>query len=200
MINRMPSSLLHGKTPYECLYGKPPRYEDIKVFGCLCFAHKASRDKDKFKEGSRKCVFVVYPFGKHGWKLYDLDSGEFFVSRDVVFTETSFPYDDIAVASGDATTLPVAQETNIMCCESPLLESRGSVEVEVAVTPTVEDSTEAETTEASAKPSDVVVVRKRGAESSNRECSGGTTRERTSSLTTVHKTQRLCSIQLPMSQ
>ena len=44
-----------------------------------------------------------------------------------------------------------------MCCESPLLESRGSVEVEVAVTPTVEDSTEAETTEASAKPSDVVV-------------------------------------------
>ena len=98
VINRTPSSLLHGKTPYECMHGKPPRYEDIKVFGCLCFAHKASRDKDKFKERSRKCVFVGYPFGKHGWKLYDLDSGELFVSRDVVFTETSFPYDDIAVA------------------------------------------------------------------------------------------------------
>ena len=26
-----------------------------------------------------------YPFGKKGWKVYDLDSRELFVSRDVVF-------------------------------------------------------------------------------------------------------------------
>jgi len=35
---------------------------------------------------------VGYPFGKKEWKVYDLDSGELFVSRDVVFFEDILPY------------------------------------------------------------------------------------------------------------
>ena len=90
VINRTPSSLLKGKTPYEILYGKAPVYTDMKTFGCLCFAHNMQRDKDKFKARSRKCVFVGYPFGKRGWKLYDLEKHEFFISRDVEFNESIF--------------------------------------------------------------------------------------------------------------
>ena len=30
-------------------------------------------------------VFLGYPFSKKGWKLYDLDSREFFVFRDVKY-------------------------------------------------------------------------------------------------------------------
>lgn len=63
-INRTPSRILHGKTPYEILYGKPPSYAEIKVFGSLCFIHKASRDKDKFGERSRRCIFWDIPLGK----------------------------------------------------------------------------------------------------------------------------------------
>ena len=48
LINRTPSKVLQGKSPYECLYEKRPTYDDIKMFGCLSFAHKARRDKDKF--------------------------------------------------------------------------------------------------------------------------------------------------------
>lgn len=33
-----------------------------------------------------------YPYGKKGWRLYDLDSGEYFESRDVVFCENEFPF------------------------------------------------------------------------------------------------------------
>lgn len=33
-----------------------------------------------------------YPHGKKGWKLYDLETGEFFVSRDVKFYENEFPF------------------------------------------------------------------------------------------------------------
>uniref|UniRef100_A0A803MMN7 Uncharacterized protein n=1 Tax=Chenopodium quinoa TaxID=63459 RepID=A0A803MMN7_CHEQI len=33
-----------------------------------------------------------YPHGKKGWKLYDLDTGEIFVSRDVKFFENEFPF------------------------------------------------------------------------------------------------------------
>lgn len=33
-----------------------------------------------------------YPYGKKGWRLYDLDSGEYFESRDAVFCENEFPF------------------------------------------------------------------------------------------------------------
>ncbi|KAJ9567088.1 hypothetical protein OSB04_003054 [Centaurea solstitialis] len=48
--------------------------------------------QDKFAPRSRKCVFIGYPHGKKGWKLYDLGTGEIFVSRDVKFHENEFPF------------------------------------------------------------------------------------------------------------
>ena len=33
-----------------------------------------------------------YPFGKKGWRLYDLESKVFFVFRDVKFIEDVFPF------------------------------------------------------------------------------------------------------------
>ena len=33
-----------------------------------------------------------YPFEKKCWNVYDLEYGELFVSRDVIFNETIFPY------------------------------------------------------------------------------------------------------------
>lgn len=56
----------------------------------MCYAPRQARDKDKFGERSRKCIFVGYPFGTKGWRLFDLERNEFFVSRDVTFFEASF--------------------------------------------------------------------------------------------------------------
>jgi transposase InsO family protein len=92
LINRTPSRVLNYKTPYEKLFGKVPKFDNMKIFGCLCYVHNQRRDGDKFASRSRKCIFVGYPYGKKGWKLYDLETKEYIVSRDVKFYEHEFPF------------------------------------------------------------------------------------------------------------
>lgn len=92
LINRTPSNVLNGKTPYELLFGVKPSYDQLKVFCSSCYTHRRSRDKDKFGEMSRHCIFMGCPFDKKGWKVYDMETNEFLVSRDVVFQENVFPF------------------------------------------------------------------------------------------------------------
>ncbi|KAL9226203.1 hypothetical protein vseg_002041 [Gypsophila vaccaria] len=92
LINRTPSVLLQGKTPYEVLFAKRPSYANLRTFGCLCYVKHPRKDGDKFASRSRRCIFVGYPFGKKGWEVYDLETKEYFISRDVVFDEFNFPF------------------------------------------------------------------------------------------------------------
>lgn len=52
LINRIPSSVLNGLTPYEKLYKKEPDYTHLKVFGSLCYAHNQGHKGDKFESRS----------------------------------------------------------------------------------------------------------------------------------------------------
>jgi len=90
LINKTPSMVLNGKSPYEVLYGKAPSYEHLWVFGPLCYAHNQKTKRDKFASRSKKCVFIGYPYGKKGWCLYDLETKQFFISRDVDYYEMNF--------------------------------------------------------------------------------------------------------------
>lgn len=74
LINHTPTPTLDGKTPVELLFEKPPRYDHLSVFGSLCYAQKLPRSTNKFDEQARRCIFVGYPFGKKGWKVFDLKS------------------------------------------------------------------------------------------------------------------------------
>lgn len=43
-----------------------------------------------------KGVFIGYPFGKKGYKIFDLDTRKTFISRDVYFVEHVFPFQFIS--------------------------------------------------------------------------------------------------------
>ncbi|XP_075076555.1 uncharacterized protein LOC142163195 [Nicotiana tabacum] len=91
LINRLPTDVLQGKSPYELLHGRPPSLDHLRVFGCLCYATTSVRN-DKFDARARATVFLGYSTTQKGYKLLDLSNNKFFMSRDVVFKEHIFPF------------------------------------------------------------------------------------------------------------
>ncbi|KAK2409531.1 putative mitochondrial protein [Trifolium repens] len=92
LINRVTTSVLHQKSPYQLLYDSIPDISLYKVFGCLCFASTLSSHRTKLDPRARKSVFLGYKTGYKGYVLYDLYSNEIFISRNVTFYEHILPY------------------------------------------------------------------------------------------------------------
>lgn len=91
LLNRLPSSDINGKTPYELLYSKSPSLSHLRVIGCLCYASSVPKG-DKFSERAKSAVLMGYSETQKGYLLMELNTKSFFVSRDVVFKEDVFPF------------------------------------------------------------------------------------------------------------
>ena len=88
--NRSPTSALSGKTPFECWYGKRPDVSNLRVFGCISYSHIPKELRRKLDPKSEKCVFVGYPDGTKGYKLFNLKSRKFMRSLSIQFCEDEF--------------------------------------------------------------------------------------------------------------
>ncbi|KAK1412979.1 hypothetical protein QVD17_34637 [Tagetes erecta] len=91
LINRLPSSVLDGKSPYELLFKSKPLLFHLRSFGCLCFCTNLN-PQNKFDSRSFKCIFIGYSAEKRGYKMWDLERKVVFFSRDVKFYEDLFPF------------------------------------------------------------------------------------------------------------
>nr|GEY81623.1 ribonuclease H-like domain-containing protein [Tanacetum cinerariifolium] len=59
LINRLPTSVLNGKSPYDLVYNMSPSLKHLRSFGCLAYA-TVLNSHDKFGSRSKKCVLVGY--------------------------------------------------------------------------------------------------------------------------------------------
>lgn len=88
--NRSPTAALNNKTPYECWFGQKPDLSNLRVFGCVAYAHVPTVERRKLDPKAVKCIFVGYPEGTKGYRLFNLSSNRFIRSRSVIFHEEKF--------------------------------------------------------------------------------------------------------------
>lgn len=133
LINRLPSPLLSTKTPFEMLYNRPPCLDHLKVFGCLAYA-TVVHPTQKFDSRAHRCVLIGYPTGKKGYKLYNLETKKFLVSRDVKFSETIFPF-SLAIPTNTSSSQPSIHMHN-PDYHTPALHPASSVHESICPSPT----------------------------------------------------------------
>lgn len=87
LINKCPSSAIKFETPYGKWYGRPVKYDHLRVFGSKAYAHI---NQDKLEPRAIKCFMLGYPSGTKGYKLWCIEpgKGKVIVSRDLLFDES----------------------------------------------------------------------------------------------------------------
>ena len=87
LINRIPSKVLHGKSPSEVKYNRKPNLSHLKVFGCTCYVHVPGDLRDKLSIRSQKCMFLGYSTTQKGYKCINPLTNKLIISRNVTFLE-----------------------------------------------------------------------------------------------------------------
>jgi len=88
----LPTPSLNDFLPHEMVYKTSPDFDQLKVFGSLCYVSTLSTNRSKFDQRASKCVFIGFKKGTKGYILLNIQSREIFVPRDVAFYEHVFPH------------------------------------------------------------------------------------------------------------
>lgn len=87
------SAAIEFQIPWELWHKKELSEEDVshlRVFGCQAWSVNVKNTK--LSSRAEKCIFIGYPKGVKGYKLYSLERKIVLISRDVIFEENIFPY------------------------------------------------------------------------------------------------------------
>lgn len=92
--NRSPARALGGKTPYQFWHGEKPDVKHLRVFGCVAHTHVPQDDRKKLDAKSKQCIFLGYGTDVKGYRLYDIQRSRVIFSRDVIFDEKHFGFEE----------------------------------------------------------------------------------------------------------
>ena len=117
-----------NRTPYEKWYGRKPDVTNLKVFGCIAYAHIPDVLRQKLDRKAEKIRFVGYSRRPKGYRLLNESTGKVIIRRDVIFNETDF---------GKTNTVDVVKSKDTAVIESaPEEEEIKQHEVEIRQRPT----------------------------------------------------------------
>ena len=93
IMNRTPTTAVHGMMPKEKYTGKRLDSSHLKVFGCIAYVHIPNERRTKLDPPkAEKCIFIGYSLQQKGYRCYNPSTRRMQVSRDVVFDEMSCWY------------------------------------------------------------------------------------------------------------
>jgi hypothetical protein len=118
LVNRWPCHFTTAKMLFELLFGIPPTYDELCVFGSLCFPNTMATTTHKLMPRSVPCAFIGYTTDHRGYRCYDLTTGRIYTSRHVVFDKQRFPFRAAAIAASAPSSPP-----------PPLVEDEGPTSV-----------------------------------------------------------------------
>ncbi|HVX00707.1 MAG TPA: reverse transcriptase domain-containing protein, partial [Candidatus Babeliaceae bacterium] len=87
--NRSPSNAVQSITPYEGFWGRRPKVDNIRVFGCVAWVHVPDEKRTKLEPKGLECIFVGYSDESKAYILWNHDTRKHVISRDVYFGNES---------------------------------------------------------------------------------------------------------------
>jgi hypothetical protein len=64
IMNRTPTSIVHGMTPEEKFIGKKLDVSHLRMFGCIAYVHVPDENRSKLDPKAKKCIFIGYFLGQ----------------------------------------------------------------------------------------------------------------------------------------
>ena len=91
LTNRLPTQALGGDiSPYEKWYSRKLDLSNLRVFGCIGYAHVPDQQHTKLEPKAVKLRFVGYGKGSKGYRMLEESRKTVVMKRDVVFNESCF--------------------------------------------------------------------------------------------------------------
>ena len=104
LINRMTTPILQHKSPYEVLFNVKPDYTLLRTFGCLCYPYLRPYSPHKLSARSEQCIFLGYSSFHIGYRCLSLSTNRLYISRNVIFEESIYPYSPTFTPSHNEST------------------------------------------------------------------------------------------------
>jgi hypothetical protein len=100
LFNRLPTPVLSNASPLENLFDTKPAYTFLRTFGCACWPNLHPYNNHKLAFRSKQCAFIGYSLHHKGYKCLDISTGCVYISRDVIFDESVFPFSKLNSNAG----------------------------------------------------------------------------------------------------
>ena len=100
----MTTPILQHKSPYEVLFNIKPDYNLLRTFGCLCYPYLRPYVPHKLSARSKQCIFLGYSSFHIGYRCLSLSTNRLYISRNVIFEESIYPYSPTFTPSHNKST------------------------------------------------------------------------------------------------